>query len=262
LIGPEDGEAVPGPVVRFEWEAEADATDYSLHICEGLVWCDANMIFSEPVGNLTEIELGGFPDDETLYIWRMRARNEQGWSDLSDMSCFVSGSSSCGPMRLATHLLIRYRVNRHVRYDDGSTGVVLHAVSIGSSFPDEGMFPRVIYDPRTRTYTVDSGIGVRPYVAITIVLDETYSRITDLRAKRLDPSRGDELIVAGNIPFSGIEDDFAGLGRYEVYRVAPSAVRDAIASFACDPPTTSSVTTGYSCDGASYLEVGIQRYQG
>gem|GEM_PF-3269407 len=260
LVAPTDGTAVSGTAVRFEWEAADGATEYSLHVCKGIVWSDANMVFSQPVGNVTEMVLGEFPDDDSVYIWRMRAGNSIGWSDLSEVRCFVSGATGTGPMRAAQHLLIRYRVVRHVQYQDGTTSQAASSVSIGSSFPDEGYFPTIIYDPAARTYTVATSPGSpiqwqQLYMSIT--LDETFESVSSF-VVRAAQGVGDQYAAGGGIPFDKVEEDWVGLGKYDVYRRTGLGACSGLSSvtYAALVPYT---MTGFSCDASSYVEIGIQR---
>ena len=261
LVAPENGAAVGGTNILFHWENLPDGGEYSLHVCKGVVWSDSGMIFSESVGNVNEVNIGGFPNDNSIYIWRVRAGNELGWSDLSGMYSFVSGSVPVGPMRLADHLLIRYKVVKHIRYQDGSTGTSTLEASVGSSFPDSGLFPTIIYDPATRTYTVNSQNNIpvsEMHLHITITLDETFENVSHFVAHV--SHRGWHDATGGGIPFSTVETDWHGLGKYDVYRILGGGACSGLSSVSYTSQADSYEMTGYSCDASSYIEIGIKRH--
>lgn len=47
--------------------------------------------FYGDVGNITQYEDTGYPNDGTQYSWRVRAGNAAGWSDWSESRTLING---------------------------------------------------------------------------------------------------------------------------------------------------------------------------
>jgi hypothetical protein len=92
LISPEDGEAVPGTSVTFKWEASEGATKYLLEVNTDPDWSKETSKFYGNMGDITEYEDTGYPNDGTIYYWRVRAGNEAGWSSRSETRRFINTS--------------------------------------------------------------------------------------------------------------------------------------------------------------------------
>lgn len=91
LEEPDDGETVYGSNVSFVWTQSSRATEYYLDIALDNNF--SSLVYSNNVGNITEINISGFPDNGTKLYWRVKAGNATGWSHYSDISYFYSGES-------------------------------------------------------------------------------------------------------------------------------------------------------------------------
>jgi len=165
----------------------------------------------------------------------------------------------------ATHIIVEYTVEVSKASASG-TYDSYHRASIGSSFPDEGMYPDINYDATTRTYTVLLGTaGSQPHLSLTVTLSEDGETITHVRAhrewrNRIDTIEATNLSLDTSEPGPNDPPDFYG-DDYHVYRARGGAACAAIQSLvgrdngAIPEPNW---VTSYWCIGMSYLEVAIR----
>ena len=91
LSSPADGARISGTSITFDWTALEGACSYQLEVNSSRFWDKETRKWRRTVNNaLTEV-VTGFPDDGTMYYWRVRARNAAGWSDWSESWSFVNG---------------------------------------------------------------------------------------------------------------------------------------------------------------------------
>ncbi len=81
LSSPANGATVSGTSITFQWNASAGATKYWLEIYGG-----GGYFYDANVGNVTSKEVTGFPNDGTIYYWRVFAGNDAGWNPSSRRS--------------------------------------------------------------------------------------------------------------------------------------------------------------------------------
>jgi hypothetical protein len=92
LSSPSSEAIVSGSSVDFKWNATPGATKYFLHVNTSPKWNVATRKFYGIVGNITTFTNTGFPDDGTVYYWKVWAGNDAGWSLPSDTWTFTNGS--------------------------------------------------------------------------------------------------------------------------------------------------------------------------
>ncbi len=90
LSSPEENENVPGNTITFNWTALSGATKYLLEVNEDPDFDPEKRKFFDNVGNTTEYDDTGYPNDGTKYYWRMRAGNESGWISRSESRSFTN----------------------------------------------------------------------------------------------------------------------------------------------------------------------------
>ena len=89
LSAPQDGGNAKGTTITFQWLPVDRADDYLLEIS-----LDSNFgssVFSEWIGNVTELALGGFSNTGGQYYWHVAARNAQGTTAFQTSWSFVNG---------------------------------------------------------------------------------------------------------------------------------------------------------------------------
>lgn len=166
----------------------------------------------------------------------------------------------------ASHIVVEYSFDA-TKQTVSQTYDSFHRASIGSSFPAEGVWPEILYDSVTRTYTVNvseqqawSGILS---LAISITLSEDGNSITHLSVHRQWEGRVDT-IEATNIPIDTDWSDDWDLSNYDgytVYRLRRGPACGAVISLvgidndAIPEPTT---VIGFGCVESSYLEIAIR----
>ena len=92
LSSPADRASASGTSVTFEWEALVGATKYLLEVNEDPGWDEEKSKFFDDVGNVTEYEDTGYPNDGIVYYWRVRAGNDAGWISRSETWSFTNSS--------------------------------------------------------------------------------------------------------------------------------------------------------------------------
>ncbi len=94
LSSPENGDFAEGETINFEWFTAEGATNYHLQLAVDEDF--ENLAYNNAVGNRTEFELEGFPNDYLVVWWRVRSGNNQGWSGWSDEWLFINGEEPGG----------------------------------------------------------------------------------------------------------------------------------------------------------------------
>jgi hypothetical protein len=84
LRSPAAGARVRGTTITFQWNSAARASGYELEIRNA----DTGAVVNTISVTTTSHRLGGFLNDGTAYIWRVRARNPVGYSDWSQERSF------------------------------------------------------------------------------------------------------------------------------------------------------------------------------
>ncbi len=88
LIAPVNFSGVAATSVNFEWGAVANATKYWLKVTRV---SDGVVKFRADLGNVTNYTDTGYPNDDTLYEWRVWAGNDLGWGPVSTVWTFLNG---------------------------------------------------------------------------------------------------------------------------------------------------------------------------
>jgi hypothetical protein len=90
LIFPIDGAVVEDTSVTFQWESSLGATNYQIRVST-----DPNVetdLFHEDVtGGATSKNYNDFPNDGTVYYWKVRAYNDVGWGSWGTIENFING---------------------------------------------------------------------------------------------------------------------------------------------------------------------------
>jgi hypothetical protein len=89
LSSPAEGATVAGTSIDFQWDAAANATKYQLQVRRS---SDNTLFKNEVLGNVTSSSQTGFPNDGTVFKWRVRAGNAAGWGPWSGYRNFTNGS--------------------------------------------------------------------------------------------------------------------------------------------------------------------------
>mgnify|MGYP001146459568 CR=1 FL=1 len=92
LISPADGSAVTDTSVTFTWEAASGATDYRLVVYRSLT-APYGYFYNAMVGNVTSKQIDGFPNDDTLFYWKVIAYNSSGTAHSAVWS-FTNGQAT------------------------------------------------------------------------------------------------------------------------------------------------------------------------
>ena len=82
---------IPGTSITFTWNASPGATKYRLEVNGNLSWGKGTRKCYEDVGNVLSKTVTGFPNDGTMYYWRVWAGNDAGWSPSSSSRSFING---------------------------------------------------------------------------------------------------------------------------------------------------------------------------
>ncbi len=84
LAAPEDGDVLSAESITYRWNAVPGATTYYLEVSTDPSFKSASMKFSAEVGEGTQHTDAGYPNDGTVYFWRVFAGNDAGWSTNAD----------------------------------------------------------------------------------------------------------------------------------------------------------------------------------
>jgi len=99
LSSPEDGASASGASVTFEWEASDEVDEYLLEVATdpkllGVSfdpeWDEDTGKFHGDVGNVTEYEDTGYPNDGTTFYWRVWASKDGTWKFRSEIWSFIN----------------------------------------------------------------------------------------------------------------------------------------------------------------------------
>jgi hypothetical protein len=82
LLLPANGASVPGAVITFEWSAPATATKYWLEVNSDPAWGTATRLYYDYGDAVSHFKtVTGFPNDGTIFYWRVWAGNPAGYSE-------------------------------------------------------------------------------------------------------------------------------------------------------------------------------------
>jgi uncharacterized membrane protein len=85
LVSPADAATVSGDTITYKWDTSSGATSYVLEINTDSEWHKDNVKFKNDIGNITEYTDTGYPNDGTIYYWRVFSRNENALSPISEV---------------------------------------------------------------------------------------------------------------------------------------------------------------------------------
>jgi len=81
---------VSSPVLELSWDASYLATKFRIEINTRSDWSqEGRFALFEDFGATARVRVGPFPPDETVYLWRVWAGNEAGWSPPAEGDPFV-----------------------------------------------------------------------------------------------------------------------------------------------------------------------------
>lgn len=93
LLSPREGEVVDSHHVLLRWEAAEVADRYRVQIATGPDFRDVLFDQEVPAGATALVVRRHFPDDDSLYYWRVRSGNAEGWSEGDHVEAFTSGTA-------------------------------------------------------------------------------------------------------------------------------------------------------------------------
>jgi hypothetical protein len=90
LISPTNGSKISNTSVTFQWNPSSGATNYQIRVS-----IDPNVVsplfHDDTTGGATSKNYTDFPNDGTVYYWKVRAYNAVGWGDWSTIWHFDNG---------------------------------------------------------------------------------------------------------------------------------------------------------------------------
>ena len=95
LSSPANNASVTGTSINFQWAASSGANNYQLEIIRA---GDSAVFKNEVLGNTTSSMQDSFPNDGTLYWWRVRAGNDSGWGAWSGYRNLTNGTVLAPPV--------------------------------------------------------------------------------------------------------------------------------------------------------------------
>jgi concanavalin A-like lectin/glucanase superfamily protein/glycosyl hydrolase family 123 len=95
LSAPGDESSNSASSINFSWNSSTGATNYYLQIADNAGF--ASPMFDSACGNNTDTTVAGFPDDCTIYYWRVKGYNAAGWGSYSDAWIVVNGDTPSAP---------------------------------------------------------------------------------------------------------------------------------------------------------------------
>jgi len=98
LSSPANNANVGGASINFQWAASSGAKKYQLEILRA---SDSMVFKNEVVGNTTSSIQDNFPNDGTLYWWRVRAGNDSGWGAWSGQMTLTNGQPIAAPVLIS-----------------------------------------------------------------------------------------------------------------------------------------------------------------
>jgi uncharacterized membrane protein len=85
LLSPADKASVPDNTITYKWDSSPGATSYVLEINTDPTWNNKHIKFKENIGNVVEYTDTGYPNDGTIYYWRVFSKNDTGFSPVSEV---------------------------------------------------------------------------------------------------------------------------------------------------------------------------------
>ncbi len=86
LAAPDDGDVLSAETITYCWNAVPGATKYYLEVSTDPSFKSTNTKFSGEVGDRTQYTDADYPNDGTIYFWRVFAGNDAGWSSNTETS--------------------------------------------------------------------------------------------------------------------------------------------------------------------------------
>lgn len=90
LILPAEDEIISGTEITYRWKETPGATRYTLEVNSGTDWLNDGVKFLDTLDNVTEYTDTGYYNNNTTYYWRVRAGNDDTWSQWSDTGVFIN----------------------------------------------------------------------------------------------------------------------------------------------------------------------------
>lgn len=94
LSSPANNANVAATSINFQWAASSGANNYQLEVIRA---GDSAVFKNEVLGNTTSSMQDSFPNDGTLYWWRVRAGNDSGWGAWSAYRNLTNGAVLAPP---------------------------------------------------------------------------------------------------------------------------------------------------------------------
>jgi hypothetical protein len=85
LISPADKASVPGNTITYTWDNSPGSISYVLEINTDPAWDEKKAKFKQEIENVTEYTDTGYPNDGTIYYWRVFSKNETSLSPVSEV---------------------------------------------------------------------------------------------------------------------------------------------------------------------------------
>ena len=84
LISPASGAFVSGAAITFTWNASAGANMYAIEVSRSSTFVYSSRFFYGEVGDVLSKEIAGFPNNSTIYYWRVWAGNSGGYCSAAE----------------------------------------------------------------------------------------------------------------------------------------------------------------------------------
>jgi hypothetical protein len=114
LTSPIDGAVIEDTSVTFQWESSVGATNYQIRVSVDPSVEDP--LFHEDTTGATSKNYTDFPNDDTVYYWKVRAYNNVGWGNWSTIRSFTNGSGDDIPILTNGHVGYYDFSPREVKY--------------------------------------------------------------------------------------------------------------------------------------------------
>jgi len=177
LSSPNNGAAVEGTSVTFEWNAAPGATDYALRVSNSAYpnLDPETSFFSSTVGNVNKYTVSGFPDDGTEYVWGVWSRNSYGFCAkpgvLANARIFSNG--------------VQYGATLSPKYMQSSnqtyfllTAYAKEPVHLDISNPDGSLLDQVYVPPIVETPEITENVYLPPTPSGGTYRFHMYSDVT------------------------------------------------------------------------------------
>jgi len=120
---------IPGTSITFNWNAVTGADSYYLQISTSSTFAGTSFFGASSVGNVTSRTVTGFPNNGTVYYWRVQAHNAAGLGPWSGTYAFINGIANPPP----TGITITQPTLVNLTWDQGSNQTITWTYTGGNN---------------------------------------------------------------------------------------------------------------------------------